>query len=92
MLLDNVKEIANLPEVKYLTSSLLEKLFVVHEEESDDFDREDDESDNNEEDVNVDDDDNRKGRKRRRIMKANEKDSDGEEKREKIESTNYRRS
>ena len=92
LLLDNVKEIANLPEVKYLTSSLLEKLFVVHEEESDDFDREDDESDDNDENVNVDDDDNRKGRKRRRIMKANEKDSDGEEKREKIESTNYRRS
>ena len=34
---DDIKETANLPEVKYLTSSLMEKLIVQHEEESGDL-------------------------------------------------------
>ena len=53
---DNIKEIANLPDVKYLTSSLMEKLIVVRKEESDDFDN--------------DEHDDEKGRKRRKMMTA----------------------
>ena len=77
---DNVKEIANLSEVKYLTSSLMEKLIVVHKEESGDFD--------------YDEHDDEKGRKKRKVMTANE-DGDSncvvnqERDKESIDSTNY---
>ena len=84
---DDIKETAQLPVVKYLTSSLMEKLIVQQEEECGDFDSDDLASnDNDEED---DDEVDTKGRKRRRMMTVNEEGNFGRANRERIDSTNY---
>ena len=87
MIRDDIKETAQLPVVKYLTSSLMEKLIVQQEEECGDFDSDDLASnDNDEED---DDEVDTKGRKRRRMMTVNEEGNFGRANRERIDSTNY---